>query len=57
MSILFHQTQGGDDQGVIEFLEGPAFEKLLGDLGRFLGIHPEQALIKPGFYGQNFRVA
>jgi hypothetical protein len=52
MAILFHEGEGGDEYGVVELDEGPAFEEAVGDGVGLLLVHGEEALVEESFGGE-----
>ncbi len=52
VAILFDEGESGDEDGVVEFDEGLAFEELIGDGVGFALVHGEEALVEVGFGGE-----
>jgi hypothetical protein len=52
VTVLLDEGEGGDEDGVVEFDEGFAFEESVGDGVGFLLVHREETLVEEGLGGE-----
>jgi hypothetical protein len=52
VAVLLDEGESGDEDGVVEFDEGFAFEEAGGDGVGFLLVHGEETLVEEGFGGE-----